>query len=164
MDEVARTRTRSALLVMSLCLNAGLIALILVGIGRMGAGFGPPPGVMAPRQIARGLAPNQREKIRGIVRAHRPVLQARRQAARRARLAAFRVFASPDYTADGFARALDQVRAADAALESEAVSLQRDVVDVLTPAERARIARRVAAMRNRPFWRRLRPPPGGPGP
>lgn len=158
MDEVARARTRTALLVMSLCLNAGLIALILVGIGRMGARFGPPPGMMAPRQIARGLPPQQREKIRGIVRAHRPAMQARRQAARRARLAAFRVFASPDYTASGFARALDQVRTADAALESQAISLQRDVVDALTPAERTRIARRVAAMRNRSLRRSLRPP------
>ncbi len=159
MDETARTRTRSTLLVMSLCLNVGLIALILVGLGRVGRGFPPPPGMMAPGQIARGLPPRQREEILDIVAAHRPALQARRQAARRARLEAFRVFSSPGYSADDFTRALDQVRAADAALESEAVSVERDAVNVLTPAERARIAERVRARRNRPFWRRLMPPP-----
>jgi uncharacterized membrane protein len=163
MDETARTRTRSTLLVMSLCLNVGLIALILVGIGRFGRGGPPPPaGLMAPGQIARGLPPKQREEILDIVAAHRPALQTRRRAARRARLEAFRIFASPGYTADEFSRALDQVRDADAALEGEAISVERDVVNVLTPAERTRIAERVRAQRNRPLWRRLMAPPPPP--
>jgi uncharacterized membrane protein len=159
MEEAARARTRTTLLVMSLCLNVGLIALILVGIGRIGRGVPPPAGLMAPGQIARGLPPKQREEILDIVAAHRPALQAKRRAARRARLEAFRIFASPGYTADEFSRALDEVHDADAALESEAVSVERDVVNVLTPAERARIAERVRAERNRPILRRLMGPP-----
>lgn len=149
------SRTRTTLMVMSLCLNVGLIALILVGIGRVGAGFIAQPGVMAPAQIARGLPPQQREKILDIVAAHREAMRERRQAARRARLEAFRVFGAPDYSAADFTRALDAVRTADAALEEEAVALQQDVVNTLTPAERKLIAERVQARRSRPFWRRL---------
>jgi uncharacterized membrane protein len=149
------SRTRTTLMVMSLCLNVGLIALILVGIGRVGAGFIAQPGVMAPAQIARGLPPQQREKILDIAAAHREAMRERRQAARRARLEAFRVFGAPDYSAADFTRALDAVRTADAALEEEAVALQQDVVNTLTPAERKLIAERVQARRARPFWRRL---------
>ncbi|MGZ5930490.1 MAG: periplasmic heavy metal sensor, partial [Rhizomicrobium sp.] len=149
------SRTRTTLMVMSLCLNVGLLALILVGVGRVGAGFIAQPGVMAPAQIARGLPPQQREKILDIVAAHREAMRERRQAARRARLEAFRVFGAPDYSAADFTRALDAVRTADAALEEEAVALQQDVVNTLTPAERKLIAERVQARRARPFWRRL---------
>ena len=116
------------------------------------------PGVMAPAQIARGLPPQQREKILDIVAEHRDAMREARQQARRARLAAFRIFAAPDYTAGDFARALDQVRAADATLEQEAVALQRDVVNTLTPDERTQIAERIRARRGGPWWRRLARP------
>ena len=154
----AQSRTRTTLMVMSLCLNVGLIALILVGIGRVGGGFIAQPGVMAPAQIARGLAPQQREKILDIVAEHRDAMREARQQARRARLEAFRIFAASDYTAGDFARALDQVGAADATLEQEAVALQRDVVNSLTPDERAQIAERIRARRGGPWWRRLARP------
>ena len=55
--------------------ECGLIALILVGIGRVGGGFIAQPGVMAPAQIARGLPPEQREKILDIVAAHRDAMR-----------------------------------------------------------------------------------------
>jgi uncharacterized membrane protein len=155
MDSPRPSRARTILLVLSLCLNVGLIALILVGIGRVGGGFIGQSGVMAPGQIARDLPPEQREKIRDIVAVHRDAMRDRRQAARRARLDAFRVLAAPDYTAADFSRALDDVRNADAALEEEAVSLQLDVVNMLTPAQRRLAAERAQARRAGPFWRRL---------
>ena len=151
----ARNNTRTALMVMSLCLNVGLIALILVGIGRAGNRFIARPGIMAPAQIARVLPPPQQEKVRDIVAAHRDALRERRQAARQARLEAFRIFAAPDYSPGDFTRALDSVRMADAALEEEAVALQQDVVNILTPDERKMIAERIKARRERPAWRRL---------
>jgi uncharacterized membrane protein len=158
MADPAPSRTRTTLMVMSLCLNAALIALILVGIGRVGGGFLTTPGVIAPVQIARGLPSQEKEKVLDIVAEHRDAMRDRRRAARRARLEAFRIFAAPNYTAGDFARALDQVRAADAALEEEAVAQQRDVVNILTPAERKAIADRVEARRGRPWWRRLMRP------
>lgn len=157
MDNPKPTRIRTTLLVMSLCLNVGLIALILVGLGRAGAGFIGQPGVMAPGQIARGLPPEQREKILDVVAEHRDAMREKRQAARRARLDAFRAFAAATFVPGEFARALDQVRTADATLEEEAVAMQRDVVNVLTPEERAHIAERVRARQGgaRPFLRRM---------
>lgn len=151
----AQSRTRTALMVMSLCLNVGLIALILVGIGRVGNRFIAQPGIMAPAQIARFLSPPQQEKVRDVVAAHRDTLHERRQAARQARLEAFRIFAAPDYSSGDFTRALDGVRMADAALEEEAVALQQDVVNILTPDERKMVAERIKSRREHSVWRRL---------
>ena len=155
MADAKPSAIRTTLLVMSLCLNLGLIALILVGWGRAGGGFIAQPGVMAPAQIARGLPQEQRGKILDVLALHRDAMREKRQAARQARLEAFRVFAAPAYVPGDFAASLDRVRAADAALEQEAVALQRDVVNVLTPEERAKIAERVRAGRGRPWLRRM---------
>jgi uncharacterized membrane protein len=110
---------------------------------------------MAPAQIARLLPPPQQEKVRDIVAAHRDALRERRQAARQAQLEAFRIFAAPDYSPGDFTRALDSVRMADAALEEEAVAVQQDLVNILTPDERKMIAERIKARREGPAWRRL---------
>ena len=151
-------RTRATLMVMSLCLNVGLIALILVGIGRVGQGLIGGTGVMGPAQIARALPDAGREKVQGIMAEHRDALRERRRAARAARVEVFRVFTAPTYVAGDLARALDQVRAADASLEEESVAQQRDVINSLTPDERKLIADRVQARRGRPLWRRLMRP------
>jgi uncharacterized membrane protein len=150
------SRSRATLLVMSLCLNVGLIALILVGIGRVGPGLLGGQGVMAPRQIARVLPDAGRQKVQGIMAEHRDALRERRRAARDARLEVFRVFTAPTYVAGDLAHALDQIRVADAALEEESVAQQRDVINSLTPDERKQIADRVRERRGRPWWRRLR--------
>ena len=155
------SRTRATLMVMSLCLNVGLIALILVGIGRVSPGLGG-QGVMAPAQIARALPDAGRLKVQGIMAEHRDVLRERRRAARAARLEVFRVFTAPTYLAGDLARALDQVRIADASLEEEAVAQQRDVINSLTPDERKLIADGVRERRGRPWWRRLVRPNANP--
>jgi len=155
MADPAPSRTRTTLMVMSLCLNVGLIALILVGIGRVGQGLIGGAGVMAPVQIARVLPDAGRQKVQGIMAEHRDALRERRRAARAARMEVFRVFTAPTYVAGDLARALDQVRAADASLEEESVAQQRDVINSLTPDERKLIADRVRERRGRPWWRRL---------
>jgi uncharacterized membrane protein len=139
---------------MSLCLNVGLIALILVGIGRVGPGFAPRPGVLAPVQIARALPEAGRQKVQGIMAEHRDALREKRRAARAARRDVFRVFTATPYVAGDLAHALDQVRAADAALEEEQVAQQRDVINSLTLDERKWIADRLRERHNRPWWRR----------
>lgn len=155
MADLAPSRTRATLLVMSLCLNAGLIALILVGIGRVGPGLIGGPGVMAPGQIARALPDAGRQKVLGIMAEHRDALRERRRAARAARQEVFRAFTAPVYLVGDLSRALDQVRAADAALEEESVAQQRDVINALTPDERKLIASRARARRGRSWWRRI---------
>ena len=149
------SRTRATLLVMSLCLNVGLVALILVGLGRVGPGLIGGQGVMAPAQIARALPDAGRQKVQGIMAEHRDALREKRRAARAARQEVFRAFTALPYVAGDLARALDQVRAADAALEEESVAQQRDVINSLTPDERKLIGDRVRERRSRPFWRRL---------
>ena len=160
-DAPSRTmsKTRATLMVMSLCLNVGLIALILVGLSRVVTpGLIPGSGVMAPGQIARALPDAGRQKVQGIMAEHRDALREKRRAARAARLDVFKVFTAPTYVAGDFAHALDRVRAADAALEEEAVAQQRDVVNALTPDERKLIGDRIRERRNRPWWRRLMRP------
>ena len=162
MADPAPSRTRTTLMVMSLCLNVGLIVLILVWIGRVGPGLIGGSGVMAPAQIARVLPDAGRQKVQGIMAEHRDALRERRRAARAARLEVFGVFTAPIYVAGDLARALDQVRAADASLEEESVAQQRDVINSLTPDERKLIADRVRERRGRSWWRRLirqTPPP-----
>ncbi|HEY4275005.1 MAG TPA: periplasmic heavy metal sensor [Rhizomicrobium sp.] len=154
MADATPSRARTILLVLSLCLNVGLIALIAIGIGRSGGRFFAGPGVMAPGQIARGLPQGQREKILDLVAEHGVAMRDRRRASRHARSEALRVLEAPDYAAADFGRALDGVRAADAALEEEAISLQRDVIDTLTPAQRKDVAERIRARRAGPWWRR----------
>jgi uncharacterized membrane protein len=156
MADQAPSGTRSTLLVMSLCLNVGLIALILVGIGRVGQVLVAGSGVMAPAQIARTLPDDGRQKVQSIMAEHRDALREKRRAARAARMEVFRVFTAPTYVAGDLARALDQVRAADAALEEESVAQQRDVINALTPEERKLIADRIRERRGRPWWRRIR--------
>jgi uncharacterized membrane protein len=162
MANPAPSRTRTTLMVMSLCLNVGLIVLILVWIGRVGPGLIGGSGVMAPAQIARVLPDAGRQKVQGIMAEHRDALRERRRAARAARLEVFGVFTAPTYVAGDLACALDQVRAADASLEEESVAQQRDVINSLTPDERKLIADRVRERRGRSWWRRLirqTPPP-----
>ncbi|HKD47163.1 MAG TPA: periplasmic heavy metal sensor [Rhizomicrobium sp.] len=162
MPDQAPSRTRTTLMVMSLCLNVGLIALILVGIGRVGQGFFAGPGMMAPAQIARALPDAGRQKVLGIMAEHRDALREKRRAARAARLEVFRVFTAPAYVAGDLSQALDEVRAADSVLEEEFVAQQRDVINSLTPDERKLIADRVHERRGRPWWRRIlrqTPPP-----
>ena len=163
---IAPSRTRATLLVMSLCLNVGLIALILVGLGRVGPRFAAGPGVLAPVQIARTLPDAGQQKVQGIMAEHRDALREKRRAARAARLEVFRVFTAPTYVAGDLAHALDQVRAADAALEEESVAQQRDVINSLTPDERKIIADRVRTRRGRllPWWWRLMRPNPPPNP
>ena len=149
------SRTRTTLLVMSLCLNVGLIAFILVGIGRVGQGLIAGPGMMGPAQIARELSDAGRMKVMGIMAEHRDALREKRRAARQARQGVFRAFIAPNYVAGDFANALDQVRAADSALEEEQIAQQRDVINALTPDERQLVSSRILERRNRPWWRRM---------
>jgi uncharacterized membrane protein len=150
------SRGRTILLVASLCLNLLLIALIVVGLSRavQGGFIAQPGGQLAPGQIARGLSPEGQAKVRGIIAEHRDAIREARQGARRARLSAFRIFASPDYTPDAFTTALEQVRAADSRLEEEAILMLKDTINNLTPDERKTIVTRVRTGANRPWWRR----------
>jgi uncharacterized membrane protein len=165
MSDIGRvSRGRNIVLMVSLCLNVALIAFFVTGVGRaVNRGFiAQPGGQLSPGSIARGLSGPQQDKIRDIIASHLPAMHQARQGARRARLAAFRAFAAPDYNPDTFAKALDDVRAADGRLEDEAIAALRDTTDKLTPEERQTAITRVRNGANRPWWRRWMPPPPQP--
>ena len=151
---------RNVLLVLSLCLNVALLAILGVGAVRLAAAagrapfIGQPAGPLAPGQVMRSLSPERRGAVQAVVRRHRPELLRLRRAARDARQETFGVFAAPGFDNAAFAAALDRVRDADGALEDEAIAQARDIVAALTPAER----QKVIADRPRPrrsFWRRM---------
>lgn len=150
---------RNVLLVVSLCLNVALIAVLAVGVVRMAAAnrvpfIGQPAGPLAPGQVMRSLTPERRQALRAVMLQHRDALERLRLAARQARQETFRVFSAPQFDSAAFAAALDRVDAADSALEDEAIAQAKDMVAALTPQERQKIIANRQQPR-RPFWRRL---------
>lgn len=150
---------RNMLLVVSLCLNVALAAILVVGAVRaVTANRAPfiaqPAGPLAPGQVMRSLSPERRQALQELMRRHRPALMRLRQEARQARMESFRVFAAETFDNAAFSAALEKVSAADGALEDEAVAQARDMVAALTPEERRKIIENRQQPR-RPLLRRL---------
>lgn len=159
MAEAMPARGRTIALVVSLSLNLVLIGLIAAFLTRavgVGLAVAQPGGQLAPAMIARGLSPEGRDKLRGIMDEHADAMREAQQHARQARMAVFRSFAAPDYSPGAFAAALEQVRAADSVFEEEAILRLKDIINSLTPQERKTVVDRVRSGANRlPWWRRL---------
>ena len=135
---------RNVLLVLSLCFNVALVAILAVGAVRMvTAARAPfnaqPAGPLAPGQVLRSLSPERRQALQALMRQHRPALVQLRQAARQARQESFRIFSAPQFDSAAFNAALERVSAADGALEDEAVAQAKDLVAALTPQERQKV-------------------------
>jgi uncharacterized membrane protein len=150
---------RNVLLVLSLCFNVALIAILAVGAVRIGTAnrapfIGQPAGPLAPGQVLRSLSPERREALQAVMRQHRPALTELRQAARQARQQTFAVFSAPQFDNAAFNAALERVSAADGALEDEAVAQAKDLVAALTPEERQKVIADRPQPR-RPLMRRL---------
>ena len=159
-DSAARPNAwRNVLLVLSLCLNVALLAIVAVGAARgitanRAPFIGQPAGPLAPGQLLRSLSPARRQALQAVMRQHRPALAQLRQAARQARQDSFRVFAAPQFDSTAFNAALERVSAADGALEDEAVAQAKDLVAALTPQERQTVIENRQQPR-RPLLRRL---------
>jgi len=124
----------------------------VVAARALNGGFARQPGgVFAPAAVMRELPQDRRQAIRAVQIEHQNAMRDARREARRARLAVFRVFAAPSFDAAAFDRALAHVGEADAALETEATAMVRDVAITLTPQERAAIAAKVE--RRARWWR-----------
>jgi uncharacterized membrane protein len=151
---------RNWLLILSLGLNVVLVALIVTAVLRaphrpLAIGSG---GVLAPRSIMAAL-PDAGGPIQKVIDDHTPKITALRQTAGRARRAAFRELAAPDYTPEKLTAALEAVRAADSALEAESIAMMRDSLATLSAQDRQAMVERVKA-RNRSWWFRLFRPRG----
>ena len=135
---------RNVLLVLSLCFNVALVAILAVGAVRMVTAarapfIAQPAGPLAPGQVLRSLSPERRQVLQALMRQHRPALVQLRQAARQARQESFRIFSAPQFDSAAFNAALERVSAADGALEDEAVAQAKDLVAALTPQERQKV-------------------------
>jgi uncharacterized membrane protein len=155
-DPAPWSKGRTLLLLLSLCLNVALIAFLFVLLTRAVAGgfIGQPGGQLAPATIAQGLSPESQAKVREVQALHAEAMRQARQAARRTRLVAFRIFAAPNFNPDSFGQALEDVRAADARLEEEAILQLKDVINGLSPDERRTVVTRIRTGANRPWYRR----------
>jgi uncharacterized membrane protein len=149
---------RNVVLVLSLCFNVALLAILGVSVVRLAAAanrapfIAQPAGPLAPGQVMRSLSPERRPAVQAVMRQHRPALTRLRRVARDARQESFAVFSAPNFNNAAFAAALDKVRDADGNLEDEAIAQARDIVATLTPQERQKV---IADRPRRPFWWRL---------
>ena len=152
-------RRGNALLIVSLCLNVALIAMIAIGIlnavvrNHLRAMPGSP---LAPQALLSEVTDAERPKIQAVIDAHLPRLRELRKESTEARIDAFRIFAEPTFSQNDFSHALDRVRAADMAVQDEGAKMTADAVAQLTPAERQAIAQKIRE-RARPGWKLFMP-------
>ena len=146
MSDVPQPR-RSTALIISICLNIALIAMILAALAS--AFFRPfphhweggPLGLHAMMDIA---APQERARIEDIVERDRPQLKALADRARDARVAAYKIFAQANFSRDAYSKALDQARQANDALQAEVSAMMVDAAAQLSPEERQTLAAQAA--------------------
>ncbi|HVV65044.1 MAG TPA: periplasmic heavy metal sensor [Rhizomicrobium sp.] len=141
----APARQPSVLLIVSICLNIALIALVAIAMTRVGARRIEPherKGGLSAQAVMRA-APAEESKIKAIIEEHRPRLRRLRGEAMGARAESYRLLTAPDFNAQEYAKSLAAVQAADAALEKEVTEMAAQSVATLTPAERADFAKTV---------------------
>ena len=169
-SRAAQGRSHAALII-SLCVNLLLVGLIAMALWRAYlphpmAGMGPGPGQGRELGLGQGplnphtlirFAPDEAGKIRKIMEDHGERIQILRIEAIDARHRAMLTFADPQFTPQSFAKALDDVKSADAALEAEALKVVSESAATLTPAERQVIGRRAVQHRGFGMHRRGRP-------
>lgn len=152
-------RKRSWLLIVSLLLNAVLIALIAGTLWRVAhrdVSVGAGGGMLSPRAVQHEF-PTARDRVQKIIAAHAATIKKLRAESIRTRRAAFDVLASRDYTPEKFAKALDAVRAADSALEAESITLMGEGLATLSPEERAALVEKVRKRDGYWLFRMFRP-------
>jgi uncharacterized membrane protein len=153
------TRNRPSIpFIVSLCLNVALVAMIGVVIA---ASILQPPhspwsaGPLGPRALIAAAEPAERTKIEAIVAAHQSRIRDLTRQAAQARMAAFGVFARPQFVASDYMNALDRVRVSNDALQSEVSKLMVEASAVLSSQERAVLAEKIREHR-KPMWRAFR--------
>jgi len=152
-------RRGNALLIVSLCLNIALAAMIAIGIYnavQRNQQRAMPGGPLSPQALMAEVGPAERAKIQAVIDKHAARLKELHIEAAQARGTAFRIFAEPSFTPQEFSQALERVRAADTALQDETAKMIGESVAQLTPQERQGIAQKIRE-RARPGWRIFMP-------
>ena len=147
MSEVTQPapRRRSIALIISICLNVALVAMILAAAASLffhrfhGHWEGGPLGIHAMMDVA---SPQERARIEDIVQRRRPHLHDLSEKARAARAAAYKIFALPSFDQAAYVKALDQVRLENDALQAEVSMMMAEAASQLSPGERQKLAER----------------------
>jgi uncharacterized membrane protein len=152
MSEAGAPRRRNIWLILSLCLNVVLIAMIAVGIARawhhqqeaaLGRAF-------SAQSIIAHLPSDRAEKVQAVLDAHAAQLNALTDAASQARVASRPVFAATNFDRANYAKAQLRIRTADDALEAEKMAQLADIAALLTPDERQAIVDRASQQKPKP--------------
>ncbi|MBV9331240.1 MAG: periplasmic heavy metal sensor [Alphaproteobacteria bacterium] len=149
MSDTAQQRPRASwLLIVSLCGNVALAAIVVMGI-LSAARHATLLSNFSPQSLMEDASYAERGRLRAILEGHAPRLKALRMAdlgARRELLDALRASA---LDISGFAAALKKVRSADDALRQEQEVIAIAFVSQLSPDERRAMAEKV---RRRAWW------------
>jgi len=136
-------------LVVSICLNVVLIAMIAVGVARawhrqhemeLGRAF-------STQSIIAHLPADRAKKVKAVVDAHAYRLGVLADDATKSRLEARPIFTAPVFDPVAYAKAQERMRKADDALQTERMKQLMEIAALLTPAERQEIGERA---RNQP--------------
>ena len=127
-------------LIVSLCINLVLAGVIAMGGFRVfhqgpmfGGGHGRDGSV--PHALAH-LIPAETDKIKNVIATHRDSIILLRGEAMAARQEVRSAFAAPAFNQKAFDQALERMRVADAALDTEQMKVVSESVATLTPDER----------------------------
>jgi len=145
--------TASIALIVSLCVNLLLAGVIATAAVRFFHHPPLPPGpfslqpperaqlrqLLSPRFLSH-MAPEQGEKIRAIVDAHRATLDRLKSEANAGRREVLMRFAAPNVDKDGLVKALARTQIADAAVETEVMRICAEIAPILTPEQRKKAA------------------------
>jgi uncharacterized membrane protein len=143
-SDAATPIRRNIWLILSLCLNVALIAMIAVGIWRsvekqreasLGRAF-------SAQSIVAHLPPDRAARVQAVIDAHAAKLGALADEAERSRLNARPFFTAEKFDAIAYARAQQGMRQADDALQAERLRQLAEIAAILTPRERHEIAER----------------------
>jgi uncharacterized membrane protein len=138
------TRHRNIWLILSLCLNVLLIAMIAVGMARVWHrhhedAMGP---AFSAESIVGHLPPDRAARVQAIIDRHAAAMKRLRDNATVARLRARPIFTAPRFDAAAYARAQQNLRAADDALQVERLKQLAEIAAILSAQERADIVAR----------------------
>jgi uncharacterized membrane protein len=146
------TPRRNVGLIVSICLNVILIAMIAVGIARawerqremmLGHAF-------SANSIVAHLPPDRAAAVQKIVDAHSYKLGLLSDDAERSRLDARPIFTAQRFDAAAYAKAQERMLKTDQAFEAERMKQMAEIAAVLTSAERQSIADRARREPHRP--------------
>ncbi len=86
------------------------------------------------------VAPEKSDEIRGLIRAHRPQIEALRERSIAVRRHVLDVFTAKNFDKAAFEKSLAEMQAADSAFEGEILKLASEAAQTLTPEERQKAA------------------------